>query len=100
MSADVGPSRTCPLLGTNLPHVGAINVEQPEAASPPPQLIVVGRFALGSRNKDRSLSFYLCYLPYYTELARKWDMNLRDLDHALWNWSKHRESGPNRLNAA
>jgi hypothetical protein len=47
--------------------------------------------ALGNRTKDRSLRFYLSYLRYCIELARKWGMPLRDLDHALWDWSKHRK---------
>ena len=47
--------------------------------------------ALGSRTKNRSLRSYLCYLEYCTTLSQKWGLPLRDLDHALWDWSKHRK---------
>lgn len=49
--------------------------------------------ALGCSSSDRSLPFYLDYLEYCTKLARDWRMPLRDLDRALWQWSK--ECGTN-----
>ena len=40
--------------------------------------------ALGDQSGRRSVIFYLHYLRYCTDLAKKWGMSLRDLDHALW----------------
>jgi hypothetical protein len=45
--------------------------------------------ALGVKTSDRSLCFYLAYLSKCRELARELGMSLRDLDRALWQWSKH-----------
>jgi hypothetical protein len=46
--------------------------------------------ALGVNSGRISVTFYLHYLRYCIELANKWGMPLRDLDHALWDWSKGR----------
>jgi hypothetical protein len=48
--------------------------------------------ALGVKSGRISVTFYLHYLRYCTELAQKWGMSLRDLDHALWYWSKNRHA--------
>ena len=44
--------------------------------------------ALGSENKDLSINFYLNYLNACRRLAKKHEVTLRDLDRALWQWSK------------
>ena len=46
--------------------------------------------ALGRRNDDHSISFYVGYLNYCHELANAWNMTLRQLDRALWQWSRER----------
>jgi hypothetical protein len=46
--------------------------------------------ALGNPTLDRSLPFYLAYLDYCIGLAKEWEMPLRHLDRALWQWSKER----------
>jgi hypothetical protein len=43
---------------------------------------------LGYKGDYSSISFYLRYLDYCTKLANKWGMSLRNLDRALWQWSK------------
>jgi hypothetical protein len=51
--------------------------------------------ALGNRTTDeRSLLFYLAYLRFCIKLAREWEMPLRHLDRALWQWSKERSDKP------
>jgi hypothetical protein len=50
--------------------------------------------ALGYKGNYHSVTFYLSYLSYCKALARKWGMTLRDLDRALWQWSKdHGKAG-------
>lgn len=44
--------------------------------------------ALGSESKDRSVNFYLAYLTCCRQLAKTHNVALRDLDRALWQWSK------------
>ena len=44
--------------------------------------------ALGSKSKDRSVNFYLAYLTHCRQLAKAHKVALRDLDRALWQWSK------------
>lgn len=44
--------------------------------------------ALGVRTSDRSLRLYLAYLTRCQELARELGISLRDVDRALWRWSK------------
>jgi hypothetical protein len=46
--------------------------------------------ALGNPTGDRSVPFYLAYLGYCTDLASRWEMPLRQLDRALWQWSRVR----------
>jgi len=46
--------------------------------------------ALGSKSADRSVRFYVLYLDYCRQLAEAWAMSLRQLDRALWQWSKDR----------
>ena len=48
--------------------------------------------ALGDDSGRRSVTFYLHYLRYCADLAKTWGMSLRDLDHALWHWSKNRQA--------
>ena len=45
---------------------------------------------LGNRSPDRSMTFYLNYLAFCTNLAAEWKMSLRQLDRALWQWSADR----------
>lgn len=45
---------------------------------------------LGNPTRDRTIPFYCAYLGYCTELAREWQMPLRTLDRALWQWSCER----------
>jgi hypothetical protein len=44
--------------------------------------------ALGYHGSDRSVGFYLRYLEYCRCLAKQHHISLRDLDRALWAWSK------------
>lgn len=46
--------------------------------------------ALGQSTKDRSVKYYLRYLSACRELARKHNTTLRQLDRALWQWSRER----------
>jgi hypothetical protein len=46
--------------------------------------------ALGCDSKDRSVNFYLAYLKTCRQLALKYDVTLRNLDRALWQWSSER----------
>jgi hypothetical protein len=48
--------------------------------------------ALGDTSRRNSVTFYLHYLRYCVALAKKWGLSLRDLDHALWHWSKNRQT--------
>jgi hypothetical protein len=48
--------------------------------------------ALDYHDKDRSLPLYLAYRVYCLDLAAKWQMSLRNLDRALWQWSKDRSA--------
>jgi hypothetical protein len=43
--------------------------------------------ALGIRSQKASVDLYLGYLHYCRSLARKWKIDLRTLDRALWQWS-------------
>jgi hypothetical protein len=53
--------------------------------------------ALGCTNHDMSLPAYLKYREFCLSLASEWNMTLRNLDRALWQWSadlsdvRHRE---------
>jgi hypothetical protein len=38
--------------------------------------------------RSGSLPYYECYLAFCTKLAKDWEMSLRELDRALWMWSK------------
>jgi hypothetical protein len=38
--------------------------------------------------RSGSLSYYECYLTFCTKLAKDWEISLRELDRALWMWSK------------
>jgi len=44
--------------------------------------------ALGCASGDRSVNFYLEYLEQCRRLAKRHAVSLRDLDRALWQWSK------------
>jgi hypothetical protein len=50
--------------------------------------------ALGNPVGDRTVPFYLEYLDYCKGLAASWELSLRDLDRALWQWSKDRGPSP------
>ncbi len=39
------------------------------------------------------MTFYLKYLAHCTDLAAKWNLSLRQLDRALWQWSKEQSQG-------
>ncbi len=41
-----------------------------------------------SQKKAASLPYYVAYLQFCSGLAEKWEMSLRELDRALWMWSK------------
>jgi hypothetical protein len=43
--------------------------------------------ALGTETKDRTVDFYLYYLAACRDWARRYDVTLRNLDRALWQWS-------------
>lgn len=47
--------------------------------------------ALGYEGGDRSVNLYLNYLNTCRELAKKHKVSLRDLDRALWQWSREQE---------
>ena len=44
--------------------------------------------ALGNKNRHKSVNFYLEYLNACRRLATVHSIQLRDLDRALWQWSK------------
>jgi hypothetical protein len=44
--------------------------------------------ALGCQTDNRSIPFYLVYLEYCNNQANRWGMTLRQLDRALWQWSR------------
>jgi hypothetical protein len=46
--------------------------------------------ALGSKGTGRSVNFYLTYLDFCLQLAKRHQVKLRDLDRALWQWSDER----------
>ena len=46
--------------------------------------------ALGYKSADRSVNFYLTYLDFCRQLAKRHKVRLRDLDRALWQWSEER----------
>jgi hypothetical protein len=48
--------------------------------------------ALGTDSKDRTINFYLEYLNACRQLAKTHGVSLRDLDRALWQWSKERSA--------
>ncbi len=47
--------------------------------------------ALGSKSADRTVSFYLAYLNECRRLAESYEVTLRDLDRALWQWSEEQQ---------
>jgi hypothetical protein len=55
--------------------------------------------ALGTNTKNRSLPFYLRYLRYCRETAERYGVRLRQLDRALWQWSKERGNSKARESA-
>ncbi|MSP67602.1 MAG: hypothetical protein EXQ96_05815 [Alphaproteobacteria bacterium] len=46
--------------------------------------------ALGVRVPTPSIDFYLEYIACCRDLASRYGVSLRDLDRALWQWSKER----------
>jgi hypothetical protein len=46
--------------------------------------------SLGIKTANRTVSYYLEYLAYCRQKARVWNISLRKLDRALWQWSKDR----------
>jgi hypothetical protein len=55
--------------------------------------------ALGVKIPLPTINDYLEYLAYCREQAREWKVPLRDLDRALWQWSKEQsgKSGKNSV---
>ena len=51
---------------------------------------------LGYEGDYSSINFYLRYLDYCMKLADRWDMSLRNLDRALWQWSKDKSEPPSQ----
>jgi hypothetical protein len=49
--------------------------------------------SLGIKNKTITVDFYLEYLDYCRQLADKFRITLRDMDRALWQWSKEHPAG-------
>jgi hypothetical protein len=47
--------------------------------------------SLSVRQSVRNIDFYLAYLAHCRRLARKYGVGLRDLDRALWRWSKEHD---------
>jgi hypothetical protein len=78
----------CGLYGVNVPVASAILT----CIAPKRYTIIDFRAlqALGNRTTDRSIEFYLEYLQHCRGLARRCDVTLRQLDRALWNWSKNK----------
>jgi hypothetical protein len=78
------------LSGVNVPVASAIMT-----SIYPDKYTVIDRRALkalGVSSGRNSVTFYLCYLRYCTALAKEWNLCLRDLDHALWDWPKKRQT--------
>src|SRR5262249_34146890 len=79
------------LHGVNVPVASAFL-----AAINPERYMVIDYRALealgfrGSRYYS-SVRFYLAYLNTCRSIARSWKVRLRDLDRALWQWSKSRK---------
>ena len=75
------------LYGVNTPVASAIaTVIHPERYT---VIDFRALISLGHDTVDNSIPFYLAYLDYCKSLAAKWQMPLRDLDRALWQWSKN-----------
>ena len=52
--------------------------------------------ALGTDTDDRTIDFYLIYLKACRNWASEFKSSLRDLDRALWQWSKDKADEANR----
>jgi hypothetical protein len=85
--------------------VGLAGVDVPVASAilamvHPDDYTVIDFRALESLNYTGnyySIPFYLDYREFCIRLARKWNMSLRDLDRALWQWSKNQNARPERM---
>ncbi len=75
----------CGLHGVDVPVASAILT----AIDPQRYTVIDFRAleALGSKTTDRSVNLYLEYLQACRALAEEHEINLRDLDRALWQWS-------------
>ena len=78
----------CGLHGVNVPVASAVLT----AIDPDRYTVIDFRAleALGNETADRSVNFYLEYLRACRELAKTHAISLRDLDRALWQWSRDR----------
>jgi hypothetical protein len=79
------------LYGVNIPVASAI-----ATAIHPDRFTIIdfrALHALGHKKVDNSLPFYLAYRGYCIELAAEWNLSLRNLDRALWQWSKNHGKG-------
>jgi hypothetical protein len=78
----------CGLTGVEIPVASAILT----AITPERYTIIDYRAleALGVENGYLSIEFYLTYLSRCRELAKLNHVTLRELDRALWQWSKER----------
>jgi hypothetical protein len=76
----------CGLRGVGVPVASAILT----AIDPSRYTIIDFRAleALGYTGSDRNIDFYLGYLSKCRDLATEHKVSLRDLDRALWQWSK------------
>jgi len=77
----------CGLHGVNVPIASAIMT----AIKPDRYTVIDFRVlqALGTDTPDRSVDFYLAYLGYCRNLVGQYGVSMRDLDRALWQWSKN-----------
>ncbi len=78
----------CGLRGVNVPVASALLT----VIDPDRYTVIDFRAleALGHETTDRSVNFYLEYLRACRELAATHAISLRNLDRALWQWSRDR----------
>lgn len=80
----------CGLRGVEIPVASAILT----AIDPKRYTIIDFRAleALGVENSWHTVDSYLAYLEHCRSLARENNLGLRELDRALWQWSKERSA--------
>lgn len=80
-------STLCGLVGVAIPVASAIMT-----SIRPSEYTIIDFRALEALDQDAdqvwSLAYYERYLSFCRALAAEWGMSLRDLDKALWMWSK------------